>query len=484
MPRIVWIALVAAACGSSNAPPPGGRPVADPAHTLAVHVDGGLIAGVVEDDVVYFKGIPYAAPPVGDLRWRAPQPVPPWPSIRTAQRYGNDCVQSSIPGDVGSSSGKQSEDCLYLNVWAPHDDSPTRRYPVLVWFHGGGYLNGSAAVPFFDGSQFARDGIIVVTANYRLGRMGFFAHPALTAEGETPTGNYALLDQLAVLKWVRKNIGAVGGDPAQVTVSGQAAGGMSVIHLMSWPAAHGLFQRAVILSGGGRTCIAEQRDLRKPRGTLASAEQSGVDFARGAGVHGSSADALARLRTLDARKVNGSLNISALRTKPKNYVGGPIIDGVIINDQPQTYLRNGHVARVPVIIGTTGADIPAWYRENKQQPYAGFGERERRARDLYEAREFMSRERVASVVSADMNMHEPARFFARQMTAHGVRVWLYRFDYVAQSERPQDKHAPHGSELPFLFNQLDARYGRKTTDQDRASARAFHGYVASFVKAG
>jgi para-nitrobenzyl esterase len=139
---------------------------------------------------------------------------------------------------------------------------------------------------------------------------------------------------------------------------------------------------------------------------------------------------------------------------------------------------------VPVIIGTTGADIPAWYRDDKRPPYAGFGARERQARDLYEAREFMSRERVASVVSADMNMHEPARFFARQMTAHGARVWLYRFDYVAQSERPQDKHAPHGSELPFLFNQLDARYGRKTTDQDRASARAFHGYIASFVKSG
>jgi para-nitrobenzyl esterase len=483
MPRILWILLAVGACRSAG-PRSADPPIADPAHTVAVQVEGGVIAGALDDDVASFKGIPYAAPPVAELRWRAPQPVPAWTGARITQRFSNDCVQSTIPGDAAGGSARQSEDCLYLNVWAPRAGAAQRSYPVLVWFHGGGYLNGSAAIPYFDGGSFARQGIVVVSANYRLGRMGFFAHPALSAEGERPTGNFGLLDQLAVLRWVRQNIAALGGDPAQVTIAGQSAGGMSVIHLMTWPAAHGLFQRAIVLSGGGRTCIAEQRDLKRSRGTLASAEQSGVDFARAAGVHETGAAALAKLRALPAQTVNGSLNIGALRSKPRTYAGGPIIDGVIITGQPQAHLHNGHVARVPVLIGTTGADIPDWYLRDEAQPYAAFGELTAQARALYENDELMPRERLPSLISADMSMHEPARFVARQLTARGARVWLYRFDYVPESHRAQHKHAPHASEIPFVFNQLDVRYGRTASPRDRMLAQSFHAYVAHFVKAG
>ncbi len=483
MLRIICLLLAVSAC-SSTLSRDSGQPVADPAHTLAVHAEGGVVGGAILDDVVSFKGIPYAAPPVGELRWRAPRPVPTWTGIRTTQSFGSDCIQSAIPNNATGGSAQQDEDCLYLNVWAPHGEEAGRSYPVLVWFHGGGFLNGSAAFPMSDGSSFAQQGIVVVSANYRLGRMGFFAHPALSAEGERPIGNYGLLDQLAVLQWVRKNIRAVGGDPAQVTIAGQSAGGMSVIHLMTWPAARGLFQRAVVLSGGGRACIAEQRDLKKSRGKLASAEQSGLDFAASAGVQGAGPEALSKLRALPAQAVNGYLNINALKSKPRTYAGGPLIDGEIITGEPQTDLRNGRVARVPVLVGTTGADLPAWYLRDEAEPYAAFGELAEQARELYETKELMPRKRLASVISADMSMHEPARFFARQLTAQGAQVWLYRFDYVAESERPQDRHAPHASEIPFVFNQLSARYGRIATERDQDLAESFHRYVVNFVQAG
>ena len=482
--RSIPLLLFALAACSSAAPHPNGQPVADPDRTLAVHVAGGIIAGEISDDVVSFKGVPYAAAPVGALRWRAPQPPVPWPGVRVTQSFGNDCIQA-LSSEAFADAPKQSEDCLYLNVWAPHEASVTRRYPVLVWFHGGAYLSGSAALPTTDGSSFARQGIVVVSANYRLGRMGFFAHPALTAEGERPNANYGLLDQLAVLKWVKENIAAVGGDPAQVTIAGQSAGGMSVIHLMTWPAAHAFFHRAIVLSGGGRTCIAEQRDLKRTRGKLAPAEQTGVDFARTARIHGNGADALASLRALPAQTINKSLDESALQHGSRTYAGGPIIDGVVVTDAPEAYLRAGRVARVPVLIGTTGADIPRWYDGRGQRdPYAAFGDLAHEGRELYEGGELMSRERLASVIAADMNMHEPARFLARRMTARGTRAWLFRFDYVAESQRALHKHAPHASELAFLFNQLEARLGRNATPHDRTVATSFHGYVANFVRSG
>jgi para-nitrobenzyl esterase len=206
-----------------------------------IKIESGMIEGVISGDVVSFKGIPYAAPPVGDLRWRPPQLVKPWEGVRKANAYGNDCVQMPVPGDAGAGGSTRSEDCLVLNVWRPVAIMLGNKLPVMVWIHGGGFLNGAASVPFFDGSQFARDGVILVGINYRLGRMGFFAHPALSGQNDGPVANYALLDQLAALQWVKRNISAFGGDPNQVTIAGESAGGISVIHMLTWPAARGYF---------------------------------------------------------------------------------------------------------------------------------------------------------------------------------------------------------------------------------------------------
>jgi para-nitrobenzyl esterase len=482
MLRIVYVLLWLVAC-SRRQPQQLAQPASDAQATINASIEGGVIQGLVADDVMVFKGIPYAAPPVGHLRWRPPQPVVAWTGVRKAYHYGHDCVQSVLPGDAAASGATQDEDCLVLNVWAPHDGS-VRPHPVLVWLHGGGFLNGAASVPFFDGSSFAREGVVVVIPNYRLGRMGFFAHPALTAEGERPLANYGLLDQLAALQWVQKNIAALGGDPAQVTIAGNSAGGISVIHLMTWPAARGLFQRAAVLSGGGRSYIVQQRELSHARGTLSSAEQCGVDFARSVGIRGLDAAALARLRALPAKTINGSMSMMALLTRPRTYAGGPIVDGATVTEQPEVHIRKGNIARVPLIIGTTSGDLSNFFLRDVKEPLAIFGDAAERARRLYEVEGLLPRMQQAAMISADMNMHEPARFVARELTARGVPVWLYRYDYVADSHREAERRAAHASELPFLFNQLDARFGRMTTDRDRAMAGTFHRFFVNFAKTG
>ncbi len=196
------------------------------------------------------QGLPYAAPPVGPLRWRPPQAPAGWSGVRDASAYGDDCVQKRAGWDSTQSKLPVSEDCLTLNVWAPAD---AKGLPVMVWIHGGGFTMGSGSQPLFDGAKLARRGVVIVTLNYRLGRFGFFAHPALTAEGAgAPLGNYGLMDQVAALQWVKANIATFGGDPAKVTIFGESAGGGSVIQLMLMPSAQGLFRAAAVESGGGR----------------------------------------------------------------------------------------------------------------------------------------------------------------------------------------------------------------------------------------
>nr|HMN29434.1 carboxylesterase family protein [Caldilineaceae bacterium] len=212
-------------------------------------IDSGLIEGTLADSVLSFKGIPYAAPPLGDLRWRAPQPVTPWTGVRQTTAFGADCAQA--PGDVEKIQTTPSEVCLFVNVWRPSEIEPrpegARKLPVMVWIHGGGFVGGGASIPWYDGSAFARQGMVVISLNYRLGRLGFFAHPALLAAQEGPVGNFGFMDQIAALQWVQRNAAAFGGDPQQVTLVGQSAGGASVLALLTSPVTTGLFQQVVVL---------------------------------------------------------------------------------------------------------------------------------------------------------------------------------------------------------------------------------------------
>ncbi|PSB16076.1 carboxylesterase [filamentous cyanobacterium CCP2] len=459
--------------------------VASQRNHRTVQLDAGAIEGSVVGNVLSFKGIPYAAPPVGNLRWQAPQPVAPWEGVRPAIEYGDDCIQLPIPGDAAASGNRMSEDCLVLNVWRPAaiDRDAEEALPVLVWIHGGGFVNGSAAAEIYDGSTFAQQGLVVVSFNYRLGRLGFFAHPALTAAEEGVLGNYGLLDQLAALQWVQRNISALGGDPDRVTIMGESAGGISVMHHLTSPASQGLFHQAIVLSGGGRTFLGSLRNLRESTPELPSAEVSGIEFARSMGITTDGTEALEALRALPAEQVNGDLNMLALLTKPPTYAGGPIFDGELITAMPEDILRQGEAANVPILMGTTSADLPVTFPP-LENPFSFFGAAAERAIAVYNPDGTLPPEAVITTIAVDITMHEPARFVTRQMRAAGNPAWLYRFGYVAESLRPEVMGAEHASELPYLFNTLDARYGNAVTETDREMARLFHTYFANFAKAG
>lgn len=474
-----------------------------------VTTGSGTVRGVVAGAVVSFKGIPYAAPPLGPLRWRPPQPPKPWRGVRDASEFGHDCMQ--VPTEFEVLATTPNEDCLYLNVWRPAGEG--RGLPVLVWIHGGGFVGGGSSSPFYDGSAFARQGLVVVSFNYRLGRLGFFAHPALLAATEEPVANYGYMDQLAALRWVQDNIAAFGGDPRRVTIMGESAGGASVLALVTSPLAAGRFQQVVVLSGGGRQPILT-RPMTNGSPMAPSADATDLRFAESLGVAGTGADALARLRALPAQDIIGNIHLGVLAEEALRcvageakqpgtqagcipvYSGTPVIDGRIVTGTPEARLQAGDAQRVPVLIGTTATDLPQFFPPIGADPFSYFGDDADAARAHYTlpwtARLvlFVTGKREVSrlapwlSIGADMTMHEPARFVARQVTAGGNRAWVYRFTYTAESTRPKAKKQTHSGELPFLFQTLEARYADSVTANDRAMARAFGMYVGSFARTG
>jgi para-nitrobenzyl esterase len=444
-----------------------------------VKVEGGAVRGAIAGDILAFKGIPYAAPPVGSLRWRAPQPVAPWPGVRDATAFCNDCMQVPFGGAAGPLRAKPSEDCLAVNLWRPATIPAGTALPILVWIHGGGGLNGGSSAPVYDGSTFAREGLLFVSLNYRLGRFGFFEHPALTAAAEGPIGNFGYLDQVAALNWVRKNAAAFGGDVNQVTVFGASAGGVAVVHLLTSPAGRGLFHRAIVMSGGGRAPL----NFPVLRDTPA---RLGTAFARGEGIEGSGIEALAALRALPAEKVRGGLNFMTVMMGAKGaetYVG-PGYDGWTVSADPVVALRHRRAVNVPLMIGTTSQDVAATFPESRDDPLAFFGAEAEAARAAYDPDKNRKPRELYLAIGEDLTMQEPARFAAKQMAASGNPVWLYRFGYVPESTRPKVAAAAHASDLPFAFDALTPRFGDAVTDRDRAAARAFHGYIAQFAKSG
>jgi len=446
-----------------------------------VKIDSGALKGVDDGTVVAFKGIPYAAPPVGNLRWRAPQPAAPWSGVRSAAEYGSDCMQLPFPGDAAPLGTPPAEDCLVLNVWTPSHASG-KKLPVMVWIYGGGFVNGGSSPSVYDGTQFAKRGIVFVSFNYRLGRFGFFAHPALTKESPSgPLGNYGYMDQIAALEWVRRNVAAFGGDPAQVTLFGESAGGGSVLTLMTSPLSRGLFHRAVIESGGGRRGLFPARHVREDAPGAPSGESVGVEFAKSVGVTGDDAAALAALRKLPADAVVAGLNMATMRTPT---YPGPMIDGALAVETPEDAFRAGHQMKIPVMVGANSADIGFSFAKSMEEVLAPFGANAEKARAAYDPDGAGEVRKVGTAISADRIMVEPARFVARMVAASGQAAYVYRFSYVAESMRKEWPGAPHATEIPYVFDTVAAKYGKDLTPADEATAQAANAYWADFAKTG
>jgi para-nitrobenzyl esterase len=460
---------------------------APPATPVIVSVAQGKLAGFRQGAVDAFLGIPYAAPPVGRNRWRAPQPAGDWHGVRGANRFASSCWQAITPAGVGPwtreyvPQGRVSEDCLYLNVWTPAS-APRRPLPVLVWIPGGGFVSGSGSVAVYDGAQLAAHGIVVVTINYRVGILGFFVTPALAAEAARehgPAGNYGLQDMLAALRWVHRNIAAFGGDPDVVTVAGQSVGSISVHDLIVSPLAAGLFERAIAESGLPDTV---------PTPSLAEAEKAGEAFARAKG-----APTLAALRALPPQELTS--------TAPplKGPLLLPIVDGMLLPAAPEALLAAGKGADVAVLAGidadeATGFSGPlltsmsqvAWRALLAKE----FGAMAPRFARLYgagmdtDADAGIERARSARQLHRDLGLAELWRWSGMWLAhAHGP-AYLYLFDHLEPGPESNRWGVFHSSELPYVFGTLDAAPQRHFTPRDRALSRTVARYWVNFVKTG
>jgi para-nitrobenzyl esterase len=446
----------------------------------------GIVAGAVDHGVLSFKGIPYARPPVGRLRWREPLPPRPWPGVLQATDYGHDCMQLLFPEDDAPIRTTPAEDCLVLNVWRPAA-ATTGRLPVMVWIYGGGFTIGGTSPAAYDGSNFARDGVILVSMNYRLGRFGFFAHPALTAENPNGLlGNYGYLDQIAALKWVQRNIAAFGGDPHQVTIFGESAGGGSVHMLMTSPRARGLFAAAIVESGGGRGSLMGPRRLSTDLPTSPSGESIGVNFAKSQGIEDTGRAGLAMLRALSADAVQAGIGFGAPRVAGPPTYAGPMQDGKIVTEDPGVIYRAGGQAKVPFMIGANTADIGGFGApKSLGELFKPFGANAAQAQAVYDPDNSGDVQAIAARIGRDAVMIEPASFVAGTLAAQGQRAWVYRFGYVVESMRETWKTGtPHAKEIPFVFDTLPARYGSAVTAHDASVAKTTHTYWVNFGKSG
>lgn len=433
------------------------------AEEVRVSVESGILAGEATDRARIFRNIPYAAPPVGALRWAPPQAPQPWTGARPAVEAGPSCPQpmreDGAP-NAGGANGPMSEDCLQLNVFAPPYRPGAKPAPVMVWIHGGSHRTGAGWV--YDGQNFARDGVVLVAINYRLGPLGYFAHPALTkaAGSKTPVGAYGLMDQIAALKWVQRNIAAFGGDPNNVTVFGESAGGMSTLALLATPQAKGLFHKAIVQSGGG---WFEPDSLKaQEEAGLAAAEKLG----------------------LPAKATVAQLRAVPVETLIKTVDGdfGPFPDGRLLPRTATQAFAAGAEIDVPMIIGWNNGEDSLLGGPGGGATFAA--SLPPMARSFYEDAAAEGDEALGRAVFTDRVFGAPARWIARQ-GADGAPVFLYHFSYVGDRFRRVLDRAHHAAEIQYVFEY----WGRRTpdsvvSDEDRAMAALMHGCWVAFARTG
>jgi len=403
-----------------------------PNTTPTVRIDAGMLEGSQNKSVFSFKGIPFAAAPVGQWRWREPQAVVKWNGIRAAKKFGNACIQKpGLSEKNGGSPGAISEDCLFLNVWTPSLQSD-KKLPVMVWIHGGGLVFGSGAVPGYGGDSLAKRGAVIVSINYRMGALGFFSHPALDAERGN-VKNFGLLDQVAALKWVQKNISTFGGDPGNVTIFGQSAGAESVLALYASPQARGLFHKGIAQSPYGI-----------PGHTPEKARTVGVAVATALGLDGMHASA-AQLRAIPAGKFE-NLDAPELNLSPGFITGDSVLPITIL----ETFQKKQQAA-LPLIIGNNSdeATVAAAFGVDPAKVIQGLGKSKIFVKPLYP--------KVSGDAELGRQVMRDAVFtaFARRISylqSQRAPVWRYYFSYMQESLRRSQKGVPHGGEIPYMMD--------------------------------
>ena len=448
-----------------------------------VKTAGGVVQGVtLASGIHLFKGIPYAAPPVRDLRWKPPQPPAPWQGVRPADRFAPQCMQTRVFGDMMFRNSGVSEDCLYLNVWTPGLVATAKR-PVLVYFFGGGFVAGDGSEPRYDGESLAQKGIVVVTISYRLGVFGFFAHPELTTESSHhASGNYALMDQTQALKWVRQNIAAFGGDPSQVTIGGESAGSFAVSAQVASPLAQGLFGRGIGESGSVLGSFAPV--------PLAEAERQGAAFAKAVG-----AASLADLRAIPA------MQLLEAAARPGAFRFSLSVDGYFFPKPPSQIYAAGEQAHVPLLVGWNSEEMnyrallgpndatPESFKATVERLY---GEHAGEVLKLYPAATNEEAAASATALASDRFIAYSTWKWAEMQRLTGAPVYRYFYAHPRPAMRPETNQPPappptgavHSAEIEYALGNLATNPVYAWTDDDYTVSKLMEGYFANFIKTG
>lgn len=441
-----------------------------PKDPTEIETNFGIVKGAIKDGLLVFKGIPFAKPPVGELRWSAPQPPDSWEGVKLTTKYGPAPIQ-------GNDTTSKSEDCLYLNIWTPAK-TMDEKIPVLVWIYGGGFSFGSTSEPVYNGAALAKKGIILVSIAYRVGQLGFLAHPELSAENPNKvSGNYGILDQIAGLKWVQENIAAFGGDPDKVTIFGESAGGISVSMLCASPLAEGLFQGAISQSGGSFGPTRETTYPGENMKTLEKAEKDGEQYLQKAGV-----STISELRSLAVDNIPMGMGMGS---------AWPITDGYVIPDDQHKLYQAGNYNDVPVLIGYNSDEGASFIREenpeefikNVEKRYGEFADDLLKAYPVAEE----SIPKTARDLMRDAAFGWHTWSWANLQSKTGKsKVYYYYFDQHPEYPKDSPKYgygSPHGQEVAYVFNNLDPS-NAETTDSDLAISEAMATYWTNFAKSG
>jgi para-nitrobenzyl esterase len=440
------------------------------AHAATLKTEQGILQGTQENNIDIYRGVPYAAPPVKENRWRLPQPPASWQGVRSATHFAASCQQTLSSGFGPYTreymvDGPVSEDCLYLNIWRP-SHTPATRLPVMVWIHGGGFTSGSGSTPIYDGAALASRGMIVITINYRLGVFGFLAHPSLTREGQG-SGNYGIADIIAALKWVNRNIDAMGGDKNRITVAGQSAGSMSIHDLMVSPAAKPLFTRAISESGPG---------MGRPPASLASAEVTGQQFMRSAGV-----TTLEQLRQLPAEK----LMAADQKMGPGLLRFAPVIDGKLIPVDPYSNLA-GTYHDTPLLAGMNADESFSLPEKTlagvKQDIKQIFADSAPQATRLYQPEQAVNYSQLNQQIRRERGLASTLKWADARVKSGDQPLYLYQFTHVEPGT--EEWGVFHTSEVPYALGNLHVPSSRQFSAEDDKVSSVVSTYWVNFIKTG